>query len=414
MSILAIEDLAAKFLPSSDIKTSVGPEEKLEVGLFTVPEGANKLEAWTGRIKELASPEGRPVVRISPIKLEEVEDLERELSKEGFKFRFDWDAKSSTALIRMPKLLHSAPLSTWASTIMPEIQRALDAAAVCGKCTLMSTGDSQCRLQDGSRLGPDAGFAIYDNQQSSLDPHLTPRVVFESALSQSSSDVLKKAWKYLFKTHKEYEVHAVVLCHMENPPPWSGKKMCRLTLEVWVREETGDIEIDFPLDNCPPASDDDQSTAEEGEGEEAGAEPSPSDRGSSAGASSSHATWSSNEATKTNDQTRFWFPDGEGPRMWRRNDRIIVVYDEAHGDKQNTLPDLEMDTYDFLRTCNTRPHQSIPAEKRVVSVGLEQLRKLVQMIVQGERDKQRLNQEATPQRTLRLKRPREAPTSFQK
>ncbi|KAG9077236.1 hypothetical protein FRC06_009017 [Ceratobasidium sp. 370] len=337
-----------------------------------------KWEAWVQQIEDFAGQLDVSTAELESVSLKDVEELQQEFQTRGIKFRFDWDAGSNTACLRMPKSMHSTTLGAWVNRISPEVEARLREIARCGKPTLWYTGDSRCRLVDGSTREPDTGFLVYDDQPS-IPPNAIPRVIFEFALTQSLDDVLFKAWTYLFASEDPYAVHAVVVCNVENPVTATSTGTCRLTVDVWVRKATGDMDVDFPMDGCVPTL----------EADEEALTPVASPPWCAAiKAALDSRGRNLRQAMKSDASGRVRSISGVNGEMWRRNKEQIVVYDESLGDQQGSLPPLRMDAYDFLRVCQARPDDLISDEDRHVHIDLEPLRTVFAVLVRGEREAQ--------------------------
>ncbi|KAG9102121.1 hypothetical protein FS749_015704 [Ceratobasidium sp. UAMH 11750] len=333
------------------------------------PEPANR-EVWVRQIETLANQPDTFTAELESITLKDAEQLQQQFQARGIKFRFDWDAASSTAYVRMPSSLHSTTLGVWVHDVMRDVESQLQKIAPCGKPKLWDTKDSRCELADGSTREPDTGFLVYDGRLS-VRPNTAPRVVIEFALTQQLRDVLLKAWKYLFTTKEPYAVHAVVVCNVDNKTGPGGKKFRKLTVDVWVRKATGDIDVDFPMDDC-----------EDDENGPAQAPPRPAAKPGLRGKGETRET-------QVDASGRMRTVPGEDGTMWRRNKEQIVVYDESLGASQKPLEPLKMDAYDFLRVCRAKPDEVIPGQDRHVFIDLSSLRTVFAVLVQGERDEQR-------------------------
>ncbi|KAG8733771.1 hypothetical protein FRC10_012144 [Ceratobasidium sp. 414] len=344
-----------------------------------------KLEAWVQQIETFASKPDVFTTKLESITLEDADKLQQKFQARGIKFRFDWDAGSTTAYLRMPKSLHSTTIGVWVNKILPEVESQLRKIALCGQPTLWYTGDSRCALLDGSTREPDTGFLVYDGR-ASVRPDAIPRVIFEFALTQLLEDVLFKAWNYLFASKEPYAVHAVVVCNVENPVRQRSTKPCRLTVDVWVRKATGDMaerhtDIDFPMDDCEPDSQADKGAPTQ-------EVPSPP-QAATRKAKSGLGVQAQPRETQADASGRVRTVLGQQGQMWRRNKKEIEVYNESLGDEQKQLEPLKMDAYDFLRVCQTRPDSLIEDENRHVSIDLEPLQTVFGVLVRGERDEQR-------------------------
>ncbi|KAG8750246.1 hypothetical protein FRC11_010598 [Ceratobasidium sp. 423] len=341
-------------------------------------EGDSRLESCKERLKKFAE-EGAPtLIDVVSITLEEAENIQATLSAGGIKYRFDWNAKTSTATFRMTKKLHSSTLATFTHRAFAEFEHAVLAASPCRmQKELLAGGDANIDLEDGGSLQPDASFAIKEGEagESGESKGLWRRVVIESLLSQTMDQAEKKLIRLLFETKEHFEVHAVILINFENPPTiHSDEEKCIATVEVWVRKPTSNRAKDFPKDKCSRKD----SATPEPDTEQEG--PSSSNEEDS-DADTQVTGWASNASTI------FATPPkvigGPGNRAMRRT-APIIVYDESKGNHQEPLETLLLDAYDFFRKCR-RKRQAIPSNKRLIEVNLEPLRDAVRTVLHDER-----------------------------
>ncbi|KAG8732869.1 hypothetical protein FRC11_010368 [Ceratobasidium sp. 423] len=359
---------------------------------FRVPEGEEKIESCQKRLRQFASLEAGTGIDIVPISLEEAETLQQTLAREGIKYRFDWDSKTSTATFRMPTPLHSTTLATWIGDVQLAIRDTVLTAAPCRKQRrFISGGDTRVLLEDNSTLQPDASFGIKEGERGGESKGMWRRVVFESLLSQSLDEGRKKLQKYLFKTKEKFEVHAGVLINYENPPTPKSDKKCVVSLEVWVRDEVGDEAIDLPRDKC---SKKDPATPEPAQEDEP---PSSSSSGDSEDGTQ-ETGWASNEGTMVAEEDLMRI--GSLPE-------VMVVYDEAKQGNQGGLENLVLDAYDFFHICR-RKRRRIPSNKRLIEIDLSGLRDIVYDVVDDERQMLAAKHQQLKSDPLRRKQPEES------
>ncbi|KAG8706675.1 hypothetical protein FRC09_002289 [Ceratobasidium sp. 395] len=374
----------------------------------------DRVEVCAVQITEFHS-KGESAVSVAPISSEEIEQLYELLSRKGLKIRFDWDSETSTAYVRMPTLLHSAPLATWVANNTQLAQnfilRAMEAAKSSHKPVLFHSSDASILLSNGTKLSPDAAWAVHYKGDKNIPAKFPVRVVFECSLTQQFSDVLDKTWKFLWATKVPYLVHKVVIFDFNKDETPTGKNVLyRLTIQSWVRDAGDNIEAEYPLDNCPlvveqdsPAPADrkevgrkEESTllerkpaSSEGERASAQKEPAPSERPDDRKAASLSDSWRSDEKTKVDEWPQYHSPRGEKLRIRRREKQVMVVYDEALDTQPGGLA-LRLDAYDLLRACGSQPSNPIPNKHRMLRVPVEPLQELVHLMVLGQREEERL------------------------
>ncbi|KAF8692438.1 hypothetical protein RHS03_08619, partial [Rhizoctonia solani] len=243
-------------------------------------------------------------------------------------------------------------------------------------------GDSEIRLVTGYKQ-PDKAFGVYEDHGS--DAHYTrmhPRVVFESAVSQSKGGAREKAELYLTETEVECQVYAVVILNFENVPTQLPNltvlddKKCRVTLEVWVCNET--IGTRFPLDDCQEAS------ISSGGIEDVSLEHGLDDNIAQDCLSD---TYNSPNVSSNNSTPSTGTSKSLGSLVKQRGETIVVL-DESET-VEVELPDLVLDFYDFFRVCQRNPGEKVDAENRPINIPIRGLRDTLLMALKDERGRLR-------------------------
>ncbi|KAG9086496.1 hypothetical protein FRC06_003059 [Ceratobasidium sp. 370] len=328
------------------------------------------VEADTERIKDWLKEGAREPLHLCRVELEDVVKVETSLRAEGLKPRYDWYSNTKTAIFRMPSEIHECP-GEWLCDQAPWLTAQLRLASRCGEPLVKSGGSSGILLPGVGRPCPDKRLNLFLDFGSKRVPIPYPRVVLETTYSQSAEQVLTKAWNYLF--HSEKHIHAVIICDMSYGV--SQKKDFWASISVWKREETGDIDEDWPLEATKhvvheplpqaPQQEEEEVPAEAPEEDQVGGEPVPS-------------PVSSSETFATGDTTRVELPDrwpgtlgGRTLHIVRRSGPTCIV-DERKGETSGIDATLSLEVYDFLRICPQHGDQVVPNDD--LHLGLNSLR----------------------------------------
>ncbi|KAG8795551.1 hypothetical protein FRC12_012990 [Ceratobasidium sp. 428] len=385
------------------LKLSTCTSEGPQTPSVKVTTADDRLEACAAQITEFHS-KGESAVRVAPISSEETEQLYELLSRKGIKIRFDWDSETSTAYVRMPKLLHSSPLATWvgrnAQRAQDFIACAMEAAQSTHKPVLFESSDASIVLENGSTLSPDQAWAVRYEGDKNVPAEFPARVVLECSFTQRFSAALDKAWKFLWATKVPYLVHAVVILDFNrDEAPTAKHAMYKLTIQSWVRDARKDLEALYPLDNCRSVEQQDSPAPVGQKGVDLKEQSAPQAREpppSKAGRKDDHkaaspsGSWRSDEKTKVEEWPLWYSPPGDNERrILRREKQVMVVYDEALETQPGGLK-FRFDAYDLVRFCGARGSKRIPNKHRMLYVPVEPLQELVHLIVLGQREEERL------------------------
>ncbi|QRV93724.1 hypothetical protein RhiJN_21742 [Ceratobasidium sp. AG-Ba] len=210
-----------------------------------------------------------------------------------------------------------------------EAHMLLEGVVPCGDPVLLTLGACAATFDNGDERSPDHSFTVMTQQGAKLVGDDTPSVVLEISFSQSESDAIQKACKWLY--HTNHSVRAVITCRLTYPIPWTPT--FRVVFDVWVREpldDIGTVPCQFVTDeearsHNPPAT-----VAEEWDDGRLG----------SVGPTFIH----------------------DGMIIRRRNVEPVVAFDEALGNDQPVNPVLKVHVYDLLHTCDRFPDGRTPVE----------------------------------------------------
>ncbi|KAG8699480.1 hypothetical protein FRC08_005285 [Ceratobasidium sp. 394] len=291
------------------------------------------------------------LLKLQNVSLEEATDLGVKLLESGYKVKYDWRASNLTAVFRMPYQIHNCP-TTWLSRCLPQLQEAVEAAARCGVPQLLDHGDGFVKTHDeAARLQPDNGIDVnlhFQNQGGDSIYYVPlPRIILETAYSQSHADVLAKAWDYLWNSDKHH-IHAVIITDMSYPI--TQKKKFKVRIAVWTRAETGQDDLDYPFEELgdfehePQPVQAEPQTTGEGSDDESEEDLSPT------------LTSMSRDTTKA-DIGLSWAPQGEDKMIETTGYKVVL--DEA---SDNPIPEhfnLGLEVFHLLRRCSQHP-QEIP------------------------------------------------------
>ncbi|QRV78905.1 hypothetical protein RhiJN_06920 [Ceratobasidium sp. AG-Ba] len=179
------------------------------------------------RLIKWISHEHSRLLRLKNISFEGLEELETELRDQGLKIRHDWFGDENFAVfLRMGSIIHECP-GPWLHMQLGRLNEALQSAA-----------------QGKYRLLPDGRLDLKLSFPKDIVRPPFPRVVLETAYSQTSEHVMDKALAYLanFESH----IHAVIVVDMKYPV--TAAKDFWAEISVWTRVETGNIDNDFPYE----------------------------------------------------------------------------------------------------------------------------------------------------------------------
>ena len=261
--------------------------------------------------------------------------------------RYDWfDSEVPTAVLRMASLIHERP-GSWFADQKSLINDHLSRMALCGRPQVSFA--SNLRVQKpktpeiktpGFRT-PDQSLMLntYFEKDEAHSP-VWPRIVLETACSQTLRSVMNKAWDYLLDF--DGEVHAVVVCNMNCPI--TLKRDFKVSIGVWIRKPTykdgkpfdvalvlADILLadeDFPKEVFPNAHESRPSPAQGVIGEEEENIAALTDLSTSISDGGTSATVVSEGDTKVADleNDRTYTIPGKDGEIWRRSEKPIVSF----------------------------------------------------------------------------------------
>ncbi|QRV83062.1 hypothetical protein RhiJN_11078 [Ceratobasidium sp. AG-Ba] len=345
----------------------------------------DKIDEWAKKVSSWATERTERTYQISGISWPEAVKVQQEVEGRGCKPKLHWQKSGQVAIFTMTKPLHSTTMQTWTHEIFNSLRtRLLEARPRClAQTDVVAMGDT-CVTLVSSYKQPDQAFGVQTRHgPGTEDIVIQPRVVFESAVIQSETNVRDKAALYLTETKVEYQVHAVAILNFENTPELLpnctilDNKNCRVTLEVWVRAETNNPDLDFPLDDCPqpPSSSD-------------GTDGGNSDQGST-------EDWAPTQLSDTSHSLETSFGSssvtisspseslGHNFQVKRRGETIVLL-DESQP-VQVDLPKFVLDVYDFFRVCRSDPTATVDPDERLLDVPLERLQEIIRVALSHER-----------------------------
>ncbi|KAG8730749.1 hypothetical protein FRC10_002374 [Ceratobasidium sp. 414] len=310
-----------------------------------------KLRDWLDRSQT-------PFYELRNISLSDLNTLEDRLLTEGIKLRIDeWSSGTRVAVFRMPTSLHNTP-GEWLSAQIPYMQAVLDEAAVCGRPVLKSSGDGNVRLAGLGTRGPDqqlkvtTRFDLGDQVAEVLPPH--PRVVLETAYSQSEARALEKAASYLHNSGTH--THAVIVCKMTYPV--SLDKNFKAEIAVWTRQLSGSVDTDFPFENSAHIEHDPHRLGLIEETKKAGGSTGGDEDNLPEPKLADEPTPALHDAAKVEDAPLV-IQTQHGP-ISRRSGSMMVLneLDSANGQALPATTDvLKLNVYDLLRCCPLHPDE---------------------------------------------------------
>ncbi|CAE7169826.1 unnamed protein product [Rhizoctonia solani] len=314
-----------------------------------------------------------------------------ELWKEGMKPRFDWDRSTGTVTIRSPSTFYEKA-GVWVSGVLSDaINKKLEQVAICGRPFVVPGGSSevmvghspQVVMEYRSRVQPDQSLYLLQADKGGKRvqvQRLAPRIVLENSGTESRQYAIEKAFKYLYETGGA--VQAVIICHMTNMR-LSTPKPFKAEMAVWRRKKTGDVDKDYPLEQCY---------------HHGALKNHPTDHAFFGGShSGTNTDTESNTACLVSDSLEYggnFDPvareyyridpnSGEEQHIYRESPGWIMVYDEDGPEPQED-PTIELGVYDILRVCYQRPNDYIV--DRRITVPLKSLRRSLFLEVQAIRD----------------------------
>ncbi|QRV88354.1 transcription factor tau subunit sfc4 [Ceratobasidium sp. AG-Ba] len=305
----------------------------------TLENDARKAVDW---LKSAVDADDRILLYVENIPQQDAASLEVLLYREGYRPMFDWYCKDQTAIFYCRNLVGCAT-TAWLTEIGPQIQKELDEIAVCGRPVIWSAGSGTISIPGVGSYSPNQKYCFELRFESSNSEgessifHRFPKVVLEVIAGQPRELAMRKVWQYLH--YSDGEIHAVIVLAASYPIPLDST--FKAVIEVWRREPTGDLDLDFPLEDCDAFEHDCRAPTQHPSEESR----SPNLFGLTGTATDETPSW-----------TDVFVPEGETSRIVRYSDSVVVL-DESLDD-QATLSDvveepaLKLSTFDFLRVCS--------------------------------------------------------------
>ncbi|KAF8597003.1 hypothetical protein BDV93DRAFT_562738 [Ceratobasidium sp. AG-I] len=300
------------------------------------------------------------LLKLQNISLEQVQALEIKLQKAGYKVRH----VHIIAVFRMTTPLHNAP-ATWLTLCVPEVELAVQDSARCGKPFLLVHGDGRVdiaggksRLQPDNRIDVNVRFRHGDKEDRYCVPQ--PRVILETAFSQSLKNAQEKAWEYLCTG--DSHTHAVIIVDMTYPVTQEKNFIAKIA--VWSRSDTGKTDEDYPFEASEGYRHKLQAMPEDEQGEES---PEVTDGLSPVGSGTlTQASEGTTRVEITPGMISKKAPDGT-VRAIETPGYIVVLDETKEVHRDNPHPDgfaLVLDIFHFLRRCPQHPND-IPRPSEV-------------------------------------------------
>ncbi|KAG8747374.1 hypothetical protein FRC11_012390 [Ceratobasidium sp. 423] len=340
-------------------------------------ETLKKLHAWAE-----ARPDPEPELTIEHIDFNVAKDAYNQfLEESGLKVRFNWSGLEEVAIFKMTggDPIHELP-GAWLALQSPGMSDDLQAVARCGlpvvypkgtpSLTLDGNGNggkdglqpafwkvvaanhSGKRITKPSTYQPDLALYLQYRQEAEgrvINASLMPRVVLETAHSQSMNKVLNKSCEILHDA-PDLGIHAVIICKLrhlkKSPGPFEAK------ISVWVRLPTTRSKHDYPVERCrlagstqhrsitPPAS-------QEGDG--------------TAGIASSEA------------EIEVYYHELDKKQDYGILNRSGWKYICNEEDRSQEVESLDMNFYDFVRLCDNDT-SLLPPQQQTIQLSLVPLK----------------------------------------
>ncbi|CUA77313.1 hypothetical protein RSOLAG22IIIB_06640 [Rhizoctonia solani] len=321
-------------------------------------------------------------LRLEGIRFKEFERILQDLYSRGLKPRYDWDQKSRTAVLKMPTNIHEKVGAFFAFEVTTLINQFLEYLSICGYPSVAPTGSPSLPIgENGSTVCPDQGLCLRQRDADGQRVYVqdTPRVIVETAVSETRSHVMAKVLSCL---HEIPGLQAAVVCDMKNIPPRtvhgakSSSKAARpflAEIAVWTRKTVG------PLDPDPCYHR--EELGDHKLGDTVGFTGSLVLDQSHINSSSPVAGDGFNECAR-----EYFREDPRYPHQLqsiiRRSEDWITIYNSGtpivRGEPE---PELVFDVYDFLRPCSRFPQSYISDRK--ISIPLGDLRRELVLALQA-------------------------------
>ncbi|CAE6452292.1 unnamed protein product [Rhizoctonia solani] len=380
---------------SATRQITLKPENVFTTESFEAQEGA-KVDQLTEEVISCLNAKVDHILIISGIAKRKVRKLDERLQITWWMFKFEWDAGSKTAAIRIPSKLHNKS-SVWTHNEFHGMNAQLSLAAPCSCQKLSFHGDATLTYNDGSACQPDGCFTVREGYEKDGATH--SRVVIESLRSRPVPAALEKT--------------IVLLSIIWNPTKETkddGKpKTCRATIEVVVHRPTEDIAIDYPLNGCPwpdepnspgvSAQDELVARVRDTSANEAvitrrgygnalpntggaAGDDDPRDKNYALSQSETDSlSFDSNGDTRVEDPAQVVSLSDWNDRIMTRVERLLVLLPAPQwvcSEHPNDSPELDdmlhLDAYDFFRVCAEDPDGKIPKDRRYIDIPLQSLR----------------------------------------
>ncbi|QRV88353.1 hypothetical protein RhiJN_16371 [Ceratobasidium sp. AG-Ba] len=286
----------------------------------------------------------RILLYVENILQQDAQALEDFLYSKGYKPRFDWYDEKETAVFFRETIV-GITVAQWMTQMSPHIEQELVKLSVCGRPSISIGGAGTTTIPGVGSYSPNQQYRVYleflkpDNEGHSTILHSIPRVVLEVIAGQPRELAMRKVWEYLYYT--DWEVHAVIVLAASYPLPLDST--FKAVIEVWRREPDGDLELDFPEEDCDSFEHDVPASAQY----PSGASDLPNLFGLPGPTSGENPTWAD-----------VYVPEGQTHRIVQHSASVVVL-DESLGDQvklDNLAEDftLQLSTFDFLRLCSKR------------------------------------------------------------
>ncbi|QRW09549.1 hypothetical protein RhiLY_08548 [Ceratobasidium sp. AG-Ba] len=366
----------------------------------TVEQDLENIRSWL-------STEAPGSLEINCIAEAQFTELEDRINQEDLRLRYDWDPENQRLSLFMASPLHEVP-GGWMGSLLEWLQRELRLVCRCGTPSLINGCSGIVEYPNGRRMAPDTGIFVQYAIQPEIGPEIRvivpfPRVVLETAFSQSLEDARRKIHAHLHLSDEH--THVGILCNMKKPV--TCEEDFWATIEVWTR----DIDENNTDDQLPYEVIDfkhEQRKLEEGvepvinSGEYS---PSPTLAGSDP------------DVTLTAETDGVTWPEsGDGKKMRRRWGPVVLIKEGAKTSRGVPADDprpgdtLPLNVYDFLRVCREHDGPGMWMDPNELLLPLDSLKEKIMDMVLFNRESIRKKSQKTSAQPLPPPPPPSAPT----
>ncbi|KAG8685608.1 hypothetical protein FRC08_013021 [Ceratobasidium sp. 394] len=243
----------------------------------------------------------------------------------------------------------------------------VDKAALCGRPKITASFDTNVKLVGVGRFSPDQQLKVilcFGEGDKAKRVHLpAPRIVLETAYSQTRGEVEAKAADYLHAPGRH--IHAVIVCNMTHPVTLEPN--FRAEIAVFTREMTGSSDIDYPFENIRHIEHEPRTVPSNVLDREQSTE-SALKAGILSSMSSGSSSLASGDILVSGQESDLKTIPGRQQKIWLRSGYQVILDEksESDGPTSHSTDDfaISLNVYNLLRCCPSHPKELPPKYDR--------------------------------------------------